>query len=215
MLKRIRGKEGGRIRRNRGLLYHILDDKSRRVGIPIKASSIYNKPILAYLEQLFEENELNRSSAKEKLKNIIDLELMNNSSNLEEFIKNLKRQNVDTILRQNNDGITYGITFVDHRNKCVFNGSQLGKEYGIAALQKRFNCEKVKQPTTNVKYNKTHLPSERFIKKPRSQKYFAHLLLKTGSVNVIKDLLQPEIDDPKLLYPLMVKRRKRKRKKHL
>jgi len=209
-----KGKEGGRISRNKGLLYHILDEKGRRVGIPIKASSIYNKPILEYLEQIFEENKLNRSSAEKKLRFTIDQELNNNSSSLEEFMENLKLQNVDTILRQNNDGLIYGITFVDHRNRCVFNGSQLGKKYSFAALKKRFDNEKVNQPTI-AEFNKSDRQVDHFNKKSGLQKKYDHLLSNKSSFNVIKDLLQPEIDDPRLLYPLVAKRRKRKRKQHL
>jgi hypothetical protein len=209
-----KGKEGGRISRNKGLLYHILDEKGRRVGIPIKASSIYNKPILEYLEQLFEENELNRSSAEEKLRFTIDQELNNNPSSLEEFMENLKLQNVDTILRQNNDGLIYGITFIDHRNRCVFNGSQLGKKYSIAALKKRFDNRKVNKPTI-AEFNKSDRQVDHFNKKSGLLKKYDHLLSNKSSFNVIKDLLQPEIDDPRLLYPLMAKRRKKKRKTYL
>ncbi|MNX78671.1 hypothetical protein D3C86_1102760 [compost metagenome] len=31
----------------------------------------------------------------------------------------------------------YGITYVDHTTKCVFNGSSLGKEYSAKAIQER------------------------------------------------------------------------------
>ncbi|HSZ33432.1 MAG TPA: relaxase/mobilization nuclease domain-containing protein [Puia sp.] len=199
------GKEGGRVRRHKGLLYHILDEKSRRVGVPIKASSIYNKPILTYLEQLFNKNELSRFFPAKELRFTIDQELRNKPANLDEFISKLNQQSVDTILRQNNDGLIYGITFVDHKNKCVFNGIQLGKGYSIAALQKRFNYKKVNQSTIN----------DQSIKKPISLKNCIHLISNKSSVSPLKELLQPEIDDPKLIYPLLAKRRKKKRRTSL
>ncbi len=31
----------------------------------------------------------------------------------------------------------FGITYVDHRTKCVFNGSDLGKQYSAKGIQKR------------------------------------------------------------------------------
>ena len=52
-----RGKEDGVIFRNRGLVYRILDEKGNKIGVPIKASSIYNKPTLSYLEIKFKETE--------------------------------------------------------------------------------------------------------------------------------------------------------------
>jgi hypothetical protein len=42
-----------------------------------------------------------------------------------------------TVLRQNDDGIIYGITYVDHNTKCVFNGSHLGKQYSAKAILQR------------------------------------------------------------------------------
>ncbi len=36
------------------------------------------------------------------------------------------------------EGPIYGITYVDFKTKCVFNGSDLGKEYGAKAILERF-----------------------------------------------------------------------------
>ena len=44
----------------------------------------------------------------------------------------------------------YGVTFVDNKNKCVFNGSDLGKNYSISALQNRLTPhENIKESTGN------------------------------------------------------------------
>jgi hypothetical protein len=50
------GLEGSRIRRFGGLIYQALDDQGKRVGVPIKASDIYNKPTLKFLEKQFAKN---------------------------------------------------------------------------------------------------------------------------------------------------------------
>ncbi len=39
--------------------------------------------------------------------------------------------------RKNGNGQIYGLTFVDNQTKCVFNGSDLGKDYSAAAVQSR------------------------------------------------------------------------------
>jgi hypothetical protein len=36
-----RGSESSRVYKHQGLLYHILDDKGNKTGVPIKASSFY------------------------------------------------------------------------------------------------------------------------------------------------------------------------------
>ena len=38
------------------------------------------------------------------------------------------------------DGIIYGITYIDHHTKCVFNGSHLGKQYSANGIQQRCNA---------------------------------------------------------------------------
>ncbi len=59
-----RGKEQGRIFKNRGLVYRILDSNGNKVGVPIKASSIGCKPTLQNLEKKYTLNE----KAKEPFK---------------------------------------------------------------------------------------------------------------------------------------------------
>src|SRR5665647_134962 len=80
-----RGKEEGRIFKNRGLVFRILDADGNKVGVPIKASSIGCKPILDNLEKKFTTNEIAREPLKQKIKNLID-ECLQSSHN---SIKNL------------------------------------------------------------------------------------------------------------------------------
>jgi len=48
-----------------GLHYRIIDDKGNKIGVPIKASSIYTKPTLSYLTKQFKLNEALRSPHKQ------------------------------------------------------------------------------------------------------------------------------------------------------
>jgi hypothetical protein len=132
-----RGKEEGRIYKNRGLVYRILNTHGIKVGVPIKASSIACKPILQNLEQKFIANETAKQPLKQLTKNVIDDCLNKKPGSINQLITDLEEKNIYTVLRQNYEGRLYGITFVDNQNKCVFNGSDLGKGYSIAALQSR------------------------------------------------------------------------------
>lgn len=132
-----RGKEEGRIYKNRGLVYRILDSKGSKVGVPIKASSISCKPILTNLEKKFIDNETAKESLKPFVKIKLDECLSQSPSTMKELLEHLKQKNIYTLLRQNAEGRLYGITFVDNQNKVVFNGSDLGKGYSAAALQSR------------------------------------------------------------------------------
>lgn len=132
-----RGKEEGRIYKNRGLVYRILDANGNKVGVPIKASSIGCKPILANLEKKFTDNETAKESLKPFVKIKLDDCLSQSPSSMKELMEHLKQKNIYILLRQNAEGRLYGITFVDNQNKVVFNGSDLGKGYSATALQSR------------------------------------------------------------------------------
>jgi len=132
-----RGKEEGRIYKNRGMVYRTLDAEGNKVGVPIKASSIGCKPILDNLEKKFVANEPEKEPLKQRTKNAIDDCLQTSSGSMRNLVAALQQKQIYTVLRQNAEGRLYGITFVDNQNKAVFNGSDLGKGYSAAALQGR------------------------------------------------------------------------------
>jgi hypothetical protein len=71
-----RGSEGSKVYLHNGLLYRVIDDQGKFVGVPIKASSFYNKPTLKLLQEKFSENDAARQSHKARTKNAIDLALL-------------------------------------------------------------------------------------------------------------------------------------------
>jgi Relaxase/Mobilisation nuclease domain. len=129
-----RGKETGIIFRKRGLVYRILDERGNKMGVPIKASSIYNKPTLSYLEKRFQENELSKQAYKKKLKTSIDWIMVRPPKSLQDFKTALEREKINLVIRRNDNGIIYGLTYIDHNTKCVFNGSDIGKEYSAKSI---------------------------------------------------------------------------------
>ncbi|WP_297334581.1 relaxase/mobilization nuclease domain-containing protein [Flavobacterium sp.] len=146
-----KGTENSRVTKHKGLLYHALDEKGNRVGVPIKASRFYDKPTLKNLEKKFVDNEIKRQTDKTRIKNTIDtVFLKNNIIILSQFVRQLQKEGIDTVLRQNAEGLIYGVTFVDHKTKIVFNGSSIGKEYSAKGLQDRclLSQEKVGQEIT-------------------------------------------------------------------
>jgi hypothetical protein len=53
----------------------------------------------------------------------------------------LQKQQIAIVFRQNDKGFIYGTTFIDHRNKTVFNGSHLGKAYSAKAMTERLSAK--------------------------------------------------------------------------
>jgi hypothetical protein len=95
-------------------------------------------------------------------------------------MKALQKENIQVVLRQNDKGVIYGITYVDHRIKCVFNGSHLGKQYSANAIQQRcaaaYPATIKEEPLTQSFKNETAEST----------------LLTTGLSKLFDDLLQPE-----------------------
>ncbi|MEO3402938.1 relaxase/mobilization nuclease domain-containing protein [Mucilaginibacter sp. CAU 1740] len=134
-----RGDEKSRVFKHDGLVYRVLDEQGNKVGVPVKASLFFAKPTLKFLTQKFEANKLNKDDPKAKLrlKNVIDLYLLNGAKTLDGLVTHLKTKGIDMILRYNDQGILYGVTYVDHYSKCVFNGSVLGKAYSANVIRER------------------------------------------------------------------------------
>ena len=202
-----RGKEGTIMHQRNGLLYSIVDGKGNKVGVPIKASSIHDKPTLANLEKQFKLNEALRKPLKKRLQDKIDQTFMNNANpKLVDFVKALEKENINTVFRQNEEGRVYGITFIDQHQRVVFNGSDLGKQYGAKAIMERLteipNAGPINQTVSHPVAPDT-----------RSEPGFEHSLSSSGIEQVVKDLTTADLNlqggDPALVRR---KRKKRRRK---
>lgn len=133
-----RGNEKSRVFKNNGLVYRIVDEHGNKVGVPIKASYFYNNPGLKLLEAKFKVNEATRQPHKARVKNAIDLVLLKNKNyTINDLIKSLQKEGIYTVVRKNEQGVLYGLTYVDNKTKCVFNGSDLGKLYSAKGIQER------------------------------------------------------------------------------
>src|SRR5699024_6799274 len=93
-----RGREGSRMYEKKGLIYSLVDEKGNKVGVPIKASSIYGKPTLSNIEKLYAPNKTSRRPYGERLKYILDKALATGSQ--KEFTDLLKKQQVRVLFRE-------------------------------------------------------------------------------------------------------------------
>lgn len=204
------GIENGRIQKHGGLLYRLLDNQGNKIGVPIKASLFHNKPTLKYLEKKFEENEVSRQPDKKKLKATIDWTLSKSTGNLKEFIEALQKEKIYTVLRQNKEGLNYGITFIDFRTKAVFNGSDIGKPYSIAGIQAKLN-EKPEEKEIQKKPESPYAG----IQKEKSVDMLAdksEQQLDTNKNSLLKDLMDHEKSLNRVPGVLLKKKRKKRNK---
>ncbi|MDB5089260.1 MAG: relaxase [Mucilaginibacter sp.] len=170
-----RGGENTLMREKGGLIYSLINDKGEQVGIPIKASAIYNKPTLANLQKEFEKNIEKRKQYREPLKENIEKVFKQYSSITKNtFIAELQKRNINVAFRTNDQGYTYGITYIDNQNKTVFNGSDLGKAYSAKAILNRFSAtDKRIKPALQ----KQHQPKT-YLKPPEQTNYLLQALVK-------------------------------------
>ena len=49
------------------------------------------------------------------------------------------KNGISVLLRKNDSGRIYGVTFIDHKQKFVFNGSRLGKSFSANVFHEKFN----------------------------------------------------------------------------
>lgn len=126
-----------------GLLYSAMDDKNQKVGVPIKASKIGKSVGYDALQNKFEKSKMKieKDKVRENLRPIIK-KAMSESTSLENFKKRLLANKINPILRVNEDGRLYGVTYIDYQSKSILNGSRLGKEFSANALQEYFSHSK-------------------------------------------------------------------------
>ena len=129
-----RGAKDSLMYEKKGLVYSLIDEKGLKVGVPIKASSIYGKPTLPFLEKQFQLNEALRKPHKNQLKDAIDSVIQSNPKDFNSFTATLHKKGIHVLLRNNDQGLIYGVTYIDSRTRCVFNGSDLGKSYAAKGI---------------------------------------------------------------------------------
>ncbi|MDN3657844.1 relaxase/mobilization nuclease domain-containing protein [Ferruginibacter paludis] len=207
-----RGKEDGRIYKNRGLVYRILDAEGNKVGVPIKASTIGCKPMLDNLEKQFLINDSAKESLKQRTKSAIDDCLQTSPASMNNLVAALRQKQIYTVLRRNAEGRLYGITFVDNQNKVVFNGSDLGKGYSAAALQSRLS-QGGKDVIKKVE-NKSSSTSNSNSSKMEQKQFHKSNELPVKNESLLETLMSAKEQFENVPNNLLQKKRKKKKKNH-
>lgn len=144
------GLEGSYLRSTDGIQYRILDKNGQRLGVPVKGSSLPGKPIMRTLRKRFAVNEVLKKHHKEALAGEIKMVLTDRSMrSWPAFSHALATRSVDVLTRTNEAGRIYGVTYIDHRSRCVFNGSHLGKDFSPVGLQRAFEANSQSAQPTN------------------------------------------------------------------
>ena len=122
-----------------GLVYVPTDDKGNKVSTPIHASDIGRGVGYTAVQ-----NKMLKS--KQMVKPLIPtvrrkvLEVMRTSPHTEERLRQrLEKQDLRVVIRKNESGRLYGITFIDDEKGIALNGSRLGKGYAANKFNEYFS----------------------------------------------------------------------------
>jgi len=99
------------------------------------------KPTLAFLENKFLENENLRKPHLKRIQTNIDWALNKKPISINELKSQLEKESISMMIWKNKENIIYGITYIDHKTKSVFNGSDLGKQYSAKGIIERCHQE--------------------------------------------------------------------------
>ena len=122
-----------------GLVYVPTDDKGNKVSTPIDGSDIGRGVGYTAVQ-----NKMLKS--KQMVKPLIPtvrrkvLEVMRTSPHTEERLRQrLEKQGLQVVIRKNDNGRIYGITFIDDEKGIALNGSRLGKGYAANKFNEYFS----------------------------------------------------------------------------
>ena len=122
-----------------GLVYVPTDDKSNKVSTPIHASDIGRGAGYTAVQNRMQKS---RQAVKPLVPTIRGkvLQTMRTSPKTEEELRQrLKGQGLRVVIRRNESGRIYGITFIDDKEGIALNGSRLGKGYAANVFNTYFS----------------------------------------------------------------------------
>ena len=124
-----------------GIVYTMTDDTGKPLCTPIKSSLIGKRYGYERLEKRIGYNirEYKAKKWQPKIRNEVALAMHGCRGDRETFVRLLAGKGIDAVFRENNEGRIYGATFIDHKNREVYNGSRLGKEFSANAFERLFN----------------------------------------------------------------------------
>ncbi len=153
-----RGSEYGRMYQSKGLYYRMIDERGVKIGAPIKASSLENKPTLDYLEKKCLANQLARQQYLKRMQDKVAIATsIGNQASLQTWKEDLSRDGVEVVTlrtpirrkhapigeerpentspRPEFDG--HGFYYVDVKRRAVLRDTDLGPEYTAESILRK------------------------------------------------------------------------------
>ena len=122
-----------------GLVYVPTDEKGNKAGTPIHASDIGRGVGHTAVQNRMQKSKQNVKPLIPSIRNKV-LQTMRTSPKTEEELRQrLEEQGLRAVIRKNESGRIYGITFIDDKAGIALNGSRLGKGYAANVFNGYFS----------------------------------------------------------------------------
>jgi len=123
-----------------GLIYFMLNEKVEKASNPFKASLFGKSAGYEQMQLHFNRSneQMQNSSDRSTLKTTIE-KTIQAATGEDDFKARLKNVGINTVLRRTADNRIYGITFIDHQSRSVWNGSQLAKNLSAGVFNDWWN----------------------------------------------------------------------------
>lgn len=122
-----------------GIVYSVTDDTGKVVSPPFKSSRFGKR---FGNEQLEKRMLMNLKALKDgKWAPSIQADIvraLRQADSQKRFVELLGQRRIDVVFRENERGRIYGVTFIDHNRREVFNGSRMGKEFSANVFNDYF-----------------------------------------------------------------------------
>lgn len=137
--KQVKGEHDGKP--YNGIIYTMTNDKGKPVSPPFKSSLFDKKFGFEGVNKRIRYNasEFKKKKWEPKIRNHVALAMAGCGGKQKKFRNLLAAHGIGAVLRENEQGRIYGVTFIDHNSREVYNGSRLGKEFSANAFEKLFN----------------------------------------------------------------------------
>ena len=150
-LEAYRGREDSQLYLHRGLLYRVLDQYGKYIGVPLKASFFDCKPTLDNLEKQFVLNQTEKLAHKVSTSCTVHWALWHNQPDFHELHSKLVEERICMVLQYDKQGRCKDVNYVDFRHKCVYNGDELGKSCNRQAIQEVLDRKKTQKEEQSLR----------------------------------------------------------------
>ena len=149
-----------------GLVYVPTDDQGNKAGTPIHASDIGRGVGYTAVQNRMQKSKQTIKPLVPTIRGMVLQTMRTFPQTEEELRQRLEEQGLRVIIRKNESGRIYSITFIDDKDGVALNGSRLGKGYAANVFNAYFS-----NPTNNPFFDETLYgsPSARLEQSPTIQ----------------------------------------------